>query len=248
MFTLSWTLCVLPVQAAWLPRWLHIGRSLQSDTSHGVAGNLPVVTETSWNTTNPYVFSVPSPSVILPSPTSQGMAVTSVVPQYEICDKPGSNTTSCSTVFETITTKSCSTVLTYAFSKTTITECDHNVTFSSQKTYALATTILHVTAAGLQPRDVPTFASTPSTITYVQSTVSYYAAPWQSLAADNPTGITVSICTTDFMGVKTCLTVEEVWVVHTEYVPVTTTSLLSISTSFSMVSTFLSHPACMLRQ
>ncbi|KAH7381770.1 hypothetical protein BKA64DRAFT_558305, partial [Cadophora sp. MPI-SDFR-AT-0126] len=169
------------------------------------------------NDTTPYIFSVPSASIIIPTPTSQGMIVTSIVPMYEVCDTPGKNVTSCSTAFETVTTESCSTVLTYAFTKTTISDCNHNITFSSRTTYALATT-------------TPSEVLPPTPVTYVQSIVSLYAAPWQSLAADTPGGITVLVCTTDFMGNESCVLIEEIWVVHTEYVPIIITSTLSIST------------------
>ncbi len=151
---------------------------------------------------------------------------------------PGKSTTSCSTAYETVTRESCSTVLTYAFSKTTISDCSHNITFSSQTTYALATTTLPVTGGGPQARDAASVMPVSTTITYVQSTVSYYAAPWQSLAADTPTGITVLSCVTDYSGVQTCVSIEEVWVVHTEYIPLTTTSTLCLSTSFSSVCVF----------
>ncbi|PVH72227.1 hypothetical protein DL98DRAFT_520609 [Cadophora sp. DSE1049] len=233
--TLIFTLCILPTQASWLPQlsWHDILGS-RSLTSHKEVGTAPEGSGSpSENDTTPYIFSVPSASIMMPTQTSQGMIVTSIVPIYEVCDIPGKNSTSCSTAFETITTESCSTVLTYAFTKTTISDCSHNVTFSSRTTYALATTTLSAAATDLQVRDAPAAAPSPSPVTYVQSIVSLYAAPWQSLAADTPDGITVLICTSDYMGDKSCALIEEVWIVHTETVPVTTTSTLSLSTSFS---------------
>ncbi|KAJ5040398.1 uncharacterized protein L3040_006054 [Drepanopeziza brunnea f. sp. 'multigermtubi'] len=223
--TLIWALCFIPTYAILLPgraAWNQTKRSEQ--TGRNQVGN-PAKTTT---TTNPYVFSAPSAQVVLPSPTSEGATVASVVSVYEVCNMPGSSTTTCSTVFETVTEEACSTVLTYAFSKTTISECTHNVTFSTHVDFALSTTTLPVTS-GAQATITPS----TSIITYAQSTVSYYAAPWQSLAADTPTGITVLICTTDFNGIETCSLIEEVWVVHTIFVPVTATSTVSLSTSFS---------------
>ncbi|KAI9050425.1 hypothetical protein LZ554_005590 [Drepanopeziza brunnea f. sp. 'monogermtubi'] len=223
--TLVWALCFIPTYAILLPgraAWNHIKRSEQIGRNQ--VGNL---TKTA-TTTNPYVFSAPYAQVVLPSPTSEGETFASVVSVYEVCNMPGSSTTTCSTVFETVTEEACSTVLTYAFSKTTISECTHNVTFSTHVDFALSTTTLPVTS-GAQATVTPS----PTIITYAQSTVSYYAAPWQSLAADTPTGITVLICTTDFNGIETCSLIEEVWVVHTTFVPVTATSTVSLSTSFS---------------
>lgn len=244
--TLIYTLCVLPTHASWLPgvSWHRLLRS-ESLTSHkgvGIAPDTsPGSTKSGNTTTTPYIFSVPSASIIAPTPTSQGMMVTSILPIYEVCDMPGKNTTSCSTAFETITTESCSTVLTYAFTKTTISDCVHNVTFSSRTTYALATTTLSAAATDLKARD----AASPTAITYVRSTVLAYAAPWQSLAADTPGGITVMVCISDVTGSQICVLIEKIWAVHTEYVPITVTSTLSLSTSFSSVSLFV--PVCIYR-
>ncbi|KAG4438584.1 hypothetical protein IFR05_005908 [Cadophora sp. M221] len=212
--TLIYTLCVLLAQPSWLPRvpWHRILRS-ESLTSHKGVGTAPDAgsgsTESKNTTTTPYAFSVPSASIIAPTPTSQGMMVTSIVPIYEVCDMPGKNTTSCSTAFETITAEFCSTVLTYAFTKTTISDCVHN---------------------------------SPTPITYVQSTISLYAAPWQSLAANTLGGITVLVCISDITGSQTCVSIEEIWVVHAEYVPITVTSTLSLSTSFSSDMVLLLGP------
>lgn len=232
--TLLFTLCIIPAQASWLPQlsWHSILHS-RSRTLHKKVGTAPDGSgNMSENGTSPYIFSVPSASIIIPTPTSQGMIVTSIVPIYEVCDISGENATSCLTAFETITTESCSTVLTYAFTKTTITECDDDITFSSRTTYALATTTLSAAATDLQVRQAPS----PTPVTYVQSIVSLYAAPWQSLAADTPGGITVLICTSDYLGNESCDLIEEVWIVHKEDVSVTTTSTLCLSTIFASVS------------
>ncbi|PBP17531.1 hypothetical protein BUE80_DR011546 [Diplocarpon rosae] len=227
--SLIWTLCVLPIQAFWLPgraAWTHVARS-EPWARFKEAGSVRDAS----SLTTPYGFSVPSASVLKPTSTFQGKLATSVVPIYELCSIPGRNTTSCSTVLETITRETCSTILTYAFSKTTISDCTHIVTFSSQTDYSLSTTVLAVTT-GLTARNDASRTASSTTVTYAQSTTSYFAAPWQSLAADTPTGITVLICTTDFLAVETCTMIEEVWIVHTEYVPITMTSTLSFWTCF----------------
>jgi hypothetical protein len=151
---------------------------------------------------------------------------------------PGSNTTSCSTVFETVTADYCSTVLTYAFTQTTITDCAQGITFSTDNGFSLATTTPPSTMAVIQnaKRQVMPPISSPTPITYVQSVVSYYIAPWQSLAANTPSNITLRICSYDYSGEETCNDIQEIWVVHTEYAPVTISSLLSISTVLSSVS------------
>ncbi|KAK2629688.1 hypothetical protein QTJ16_000508 [Diplocarpon rosae] len=224
-----WVLCLLSVHAFWLrPRftWDHVARS-EPWTMFKEAGG----TRDTSSVMTPYSFPVPSTSVMKPTSTYEGKLITTVVPIYELCDIPGRNTTSCSTVLKTITRETCSTILTYAFSKTTISDCTHIVTFSSQTEYALSTTVLAVTSGLKAQIDSPGTASS-TTVTYAQSTTSYFSAPWQSLAADTPAGITVLICTTDFLAVETCKMIEEVWIVRTEYVPITTTSTLSFSACF----------------
>lgn len=182
-----------------------------------------------------YTFSLPNATIIEPTVTSQGMIVSSIIPRYEICDTPGSNTTSCSTIFETVTTSYCSTVLTYALTQTTISDCTQNITFSTQSSCSLATATI-TPSVTLTPRKRQAATSSPSVTTYIQTVTSYYVAPWQSLVAGPPSNVTVLICQSDYAGNETCTTVQEVWVVQTEYVSVLSTSTLVISTSLASVS------------
>jgi hypothetical protein len=226
-FLLAWTLCVLPTttEAYWFRR---------SDTSHqsqvwqsDAAAATPVGLTSS--STQSYIFSLPTPRIIEPTLTSQGMIVSSIIPLYEVCNTPGSDASSCSTVFETIVTTTCSTVLTYAFTKSTISDCSQNITFSTQSSYSLVTATVSATMT-------PAPESQPQSVTtYVQNIVSYYIAPWQSLAANTLSNVTVLVCQYDFSGNPTCTTIQEVWVVHTESVPIVTTSTLIISTTLASV-------------
>lgn len=225
-FLLAWTLCVLSSEAHWLRQNV---TSHQSQAWQAVEA-FPSSSVSSSSSTRSYVFSVPTPKIIQPTLTSQGMVVSSIVPLYEVCNTPGSNTTFCSTVFETILTTTCSTVLTYAFTRATISDCSQNITFSTQSSYYLATsTISSITTPA-------TSYPSPSVTTYIQSIVSYYIAPWQSLAAHKPSNITVLVCEYDFAGNVTCSKIQEVWVVHTRYVPVLMSSTLIIQTTLASVS------------
>jgi hypothetical protein len=163
-----------------------------------------------------------------PSPTLQyqGINVTKVLPIYEVCSLPQAQNISCSMVLETITTTTCSTVLTGFFTKLTITDCKQNITFSSQSSYSLATVSATQTAV----------LASGSPSSYVQKIVSYYIAPWQSLAAGTPSDVAVLICKTDNIGRMSCKEILEVWVVHKVYVPVKSTSTISVSQSFASVS------------
>lgn len=167
-----WVLCTSLTLASWLPR-------SHPNLLHHVRlhGNL---TLSASSVSQNYTYTVPSPTMIEPSSTSQGMTVTYVKPVYEVCDTPGKNKSSCSTAFETITTNTCSTVLTYAFQNVTVTDCSQNITFSSQSSYVLATT-----TAPIQ-KGVVTTSPSPSMTTYVQSIVSYYQAPWYAYSYVSP--------------------------------------------------------------
>jgi hypothetical protein len=259
---LTWAICVLPIEGAghhWKRQEGYLSQLFQTSspetsapssssststasvntiTSPSPTSTIIISFSSSNTSTVPYSFSVPSVQIIEPTLTSQGMIVSSIIPLYEVCNMPGFNTTSCSTVFETITTDYCSTVLTYAFTQTTITDCAQSITFSTDSSFSLATTTpLTTTAAVIRnaERQVMPPISSPAPITYVQSIVSYYIAPWQSLAARTPSNITLRVCSYDYTGGETCNDIQEIWVVHTEYTPVTISSILSISTILSSV-------------
>lgn len=179
-----------------------------------------------------YTLPWPATKLIQPAVISQEMIVTSMIPIYETCNLPGARTTSCSPSFQTIITTKCSTVLKGYFTRHTVSECDEIVTFSTQYGYSLATTkppAHSVSASNRRDRNKS------GTTTYVHNITTYYAAPWQSIAADDPSNIHVIICGLSSKGIQVCTTVNEVWVIHTEYLPVYYTEAISVSTTFSSV-------------
>ncbi|TEY46133.1 hypothetical protein BOTCAL_0322g00130 [Botryotinia calthae] len=174
-----------------------------------------------------YTLPWPATKSILSNLTSQGMNITSVIPVFETCNLPGARTTSCSPSFQTIITTKCSTVLTGYFTKHTVSECDEIVTFSTQYGYSLATTMPPASSVpALHRREKST--SLPDN--YVYNVTTYYAAPWRSIAAYDPSDIHVQICGLSSNGVQMCTTVTEVWVIHTEYLPIYYTEAISVST------------------
>lgn len=154
------------------------------------------------------------------TPVTVGTPMVTVEPAYQVCDPASS---SCSTILQTRTTTVCSGVLTGFFTRVTVTDCDQSVTFSTKSSFSL------ITSTGLAARQAQV---TP----YVQSVVSYFIAPWQSIAANTPGDITIVVCTFDAAGNQICNNVQEVWVVHTELVPVVQTSTITVSQYFSSVS------------
>ncbi|KAF7894252.1 hypothetical protein EAF00_007766 [Botryotinia globosa] len=177
-----------------------------------------------------YTLPWPATKSIQPNPTSQGMNVTSIIPVFEMCNLPGARTTSCSPSFQTVITTQCSTVLTGYFTKHTVSECDEIVTFSTQYGYALATATPPTSSVSAlyKHEKIPSL-----TKNYVHNVTTYYAAPWRSIAADDPSDIHVQICGLSSDGVQMCTTVTEIWVIHTEYLPIYYTKAISISTVVS---------------
>jgi hypothetical protein len=223
-YIFAWTLCVLPSEASWLRR---------ADTSDQPQAWQPEafvasLCASSSSPSQSYTFSVPTPRVIEPTLASQGMAVSSIIPLYEVWNPRVLHKASCSIVFKTIVTTTCSTVLTYAFTQATISDCSQNITFSTQSSYSIVTATLTAT-------NKPAPNVSPSVTTYVQSIVSYYIAPWQSLAANTPSTITVQVCEYHFTSASSCTTLREVWAVYIEHVPVITTSTLIIWTTLASV-------------
>ncbi|PQE05996.1 hypothetical protein CJF30_00004926 [Rutstroemia sp. NJR-2017a BBW] len=207
---LTWMLCIPIINASRHP----VTKDELVDTSS---------TSTWINSTFPW----PTTKCITPTITSQGMSVTHIIPLYEVCNLPGANTTSCSPSFTTSTATTCSTVLTGYFQRHTVSECDEIVTFSSQFDYALITKPIPTTTV---PAARKREGSEPDMTTYVQNFTTYYAAPWQSIAANDPSAIHVRICGTDISGDMICTTITEVWIIRTEYVPVFYSKEISLST------------------
>ncbi|KAF4632498.1 hypothetical protein G7Y89_g5621 [Cudoniella acicularis] len=213
---LIWTLCVLPIQGSWFPHTCHSTKRPRSPDKGSLRNVQGVERDLS--------SSVDS--------SSYYMVITTTIPTYEICSRNTieSNTTSCSTAFTTITT-TCSIVLEGLFTAITVSDCDQIITFSSQNDYSITTTTGNPTPTpALKNRDAS--IQSPSPTTYIQDIVSYYLAPWQSLAAQAlPPNITVLICKNDNTDTQMCETIHEVWVVVASELAVTQTSTLLVSTS-----------------
>lgn len=158
----------------------------------------------------------------------QPKIVTVTVPIYQICEITGS---ACSTAFQTATTTICSTVLTGFFTRATVTDCNQSITFSTKTSFSLTSTVVPAVMTPIAKRQAA------STSTFAQTIVSYYVAPWQSIAANKPDDIRVVVCSVDSKGTEICTDVQEVWLVRVEVVPVLITSTFTISNFFSEVRT-----------
>jgi hypothetical protein len=187
-------------------------------------------------------------SIVFPSPdaspievTSQSQVLTSYVPEMTWCVGPPvaisalsapylnatttnyttiiEGTGSCETVYAPIMTTVCATTLTGLASKVTITDCDQEVTFSTECGFTLES-----------PTPITSNASLITPAPTVKKTFTYWLAPWQSLTAgETPSEVDVKKCTELDDGNLECIRYQEVW----EVVMVTTTTTTVRSIEFT---------------
>jgi hypothetical protein len=250
------TICAIPVHAHFWNRHdqeihpvlnLQIKREEDSRVlynSTALPANYSGIASTRYNATSPsssFTLSPPSATDGGTNLAVQGMVVTATVPVYIVCNKlpaATSSSISCSTILDTITTSSCSTTMTAGFDRYTISDCEQNITFSTQSSYSIVTvTPSSAATPALKNRDA---CPSPTYSTYAQNIVTYYVCPWRSLASGDPSRITLVICKTDFAGEVACENIQEVWVVHTEYVPATIIRVVSVDRFFQYVNKKLS--------
>ncbi|KAF1923356.1 uncharacterized protein M421DRAFT_19163, partial [Didymella exigua CBS 183.55] len=133
-----------------------------------------------------------------------------------------SGTSSCDVEYSTTTKTICATTLTGLASKVTVSECDQEITISSECGYSLET-----------PTPTPAKTSASALITpapTVRRLMTYWLAPWQSLTAgDAPSDVDVKVCTVLDDGRMKCQRYQEIW----EVVVVTSTLTSSIPVAFS---------------
>jgi hypothetical protein len=141
-----------------------------------------------------------------------------------------SGTGSCSTIYSAAPTTVCATTLTGFASRVTVTECEQEVSFSSENGFSLVTPAPSTVWASIGDDESGASGSaSPVTITAaptLQRLVTYWLAPWQALTAGGvPSSVDVKICTLDTpdAGRRTCQRYREVW----EVVVVTSTSTTS---------------------
>jgi hypothetical protein len=210
-----------------------------------------ISTTTETTTLSPPPPPVSTLTVIYPSSdaapvevTSISQVVTSFIPEATFCVGPGlvfssiaggpfingsanvtqytSGTSSCDVEYSTTIKTICATTLTGLASKVTVSECDQEVTFSSEYGYSLET-----------PTPTPATIIASALITpapTVRTLMTYWLAPWQSLTAgDAPSDVDVKVCTVLDDDDMKCQRYQEVW----EVVVVTSTVTTSFPVTFS---------------
>ncbi|CAI6336039.1 unnamed protein product [Periconia digitata] len=197
----------------------------------------------------------PSPNASPTDITAQSQTVTSFIPEMTWCvgppiglrplsDTPSTNqstkyetltggTGHCETVYVPTTTTVCATTLTGIATKITVSECDQEVTFSSECGFTLET---------------PT--STPTTTAYNNSMITaaptvrmmstYWVAPWQSLTAgDTPSNVDMKVCKVLENDEMECTRYQEVWEVLIITKTTTSTHDVQLTTTVSGPGTLL---------
>ncbi|KAF1980916.1 hypothetical protein K402DRAFT_365660 [Aulographum hederae CBS 113979] len=135
------------------------------------------------------------------------------------------STAPCQTLYSPTQTTVCATVLKGLATQVTISNCEQDVTFSTEYGYVLETPAPNATFNGTYNASVPAIP-TPT----VRTLTTYLFAPWEAFTAGPaPTDIDRKICTTFSNGTLDCVIEYEEW--HVEVVTMTTTKTIHIDTT-----------------
>ena len=173
-------------------------------------------------TLTPLTTIFPSPGASPVVVTTQTQIVTTYIPQYTLCElpplafltpsalatptsgslpflnysistPPGNGT--CTTVFKPTITAVCATVLSDLTTTYTVSECNQNITFSTEYGYSLVipTPTPVILSGALSTLNSTSYITPPPS---VQTLRTYYIAPWQDLtSAGPPADVDYKICT-----------------------------------------------------
>jgi hypothetical protein len=206
-----------------------------------------------------YTTITPSPSAVPVEITAQSQVVTTYFEEAVWCVGPAvyysmypgapfyngsangtqivTGTGSCSTIYSAAPTTVCATTITGLASRVTVTECEQEVSFSSENGYTMVTPTPSTVWASVSDSNGASGSASPVTITAaptLQRLVTYWLAPWQALTSGGvPSSVDVKICTLDAptQGRRTCQRYREVWEV------VVVTSTLTTSRSVELLTT-----------
>ena len=209
----------------------------------------------------------PSPGASAVAVTKQSQIVTSYVPQFTLCELPPleffsvslppvseSQTTAlyqnysisipsgngtCTTIFSPTPTMVCATTLTALVDRYTVTNCNQDLTFSTQYGYVLetptptSTPTLNATGShGIYSNATAMITAAPA----IETLTTYYLAPWQQLTAGTaPFEVDLKVCRTFTNGTVECIREYQVW--STSLLTLKSTSVTSINISTTIHGT-----------
>ncbi|KAF2735551.1 hypothetical protein EJ04DRAFT_491405 [Polyplosphaeria fusca] len=219
--------------------------------NYTVADQCPTPTST-----QPEILSVvfPSPDASPIEVTVQSQVLTSYIPALTWCVGPPmgldaistmgppylnlskilyettiAGTGSCETAYVATKTTVCATTLTGLGSKVLITDCQQEVTFSSECGFTLETPTPTVSNWSL---------ITPAPT--VKSMMTYWIAPWESLTAgETPSDVDIKICTLMDNEEMGCISYQEVWEVVVVTSTITTQRQVDLTTTISGPGTLI---------
>jgi hypothetical protein len=135
----------------------------------------------------------------------------------------------CDILYVATTTTVCATTLTGLASKVTVSECDQEITFSSECGFTMETPT---------PTTVDYSVITPPPV--LRRMMTYYLAPWQSLTlGETPSDVDIKVCTILDDKTLECERYQELWEVVVLTTTVTTERELQIVTTMSGPGTLI---------
>lgn len=138
-------------------------------------------------------------------------------------------TGSCETVYVPTTTTVCATTLIGLASKITVSECDQEITFSSEWGFTLETPTLTTNNISL---------ITPAPT--VKRMMTYWLVPWQSLTlGETPSNVDIKVCTILEDETLECIRYQEVWEVVIVTKTITTQRQIQVATTLSGPGTLI---------
>ncbi|OAG10452.1 uncharacterized protein CC84DRAFT_1256285 [Paraphaeosphaeria sporulosa] len=194
----------------------------------------------------------PSPDASAVEITSQSQVVTSYLPEMTWCVGPPvafavvttrapyqnqsmeyevitAGTARCETVYVPTETTVCATTLTGIASKITVSECDQEITFSSECGFTLET-----------PTPVTSDSSLITLAPRVKRMTTFWVAPWQSLTAgEAPSDVDIKVCTAQEDESLECIHYREVWEVFVVTKTVTTHREVQLTTTVTGPGTLI---------
>jgi len=198
-----------------------------------------------------YSLVFPSPDASAVEVTAQSQVITTFLPEMTWCVGPPvglvpasvppylnqsteykttiGGTGYCETVYVPTETTVCATTLTGIASKVTVSECDQEITFSSECGFTLQT-----------PTPVTTNSSLITPAPTVKRMMTYWLAPWQSLTAgDTPSDVDIKICTLGDDENMECIRYQEVWEVVVITNTITTSRDVQLTTTVTGPGTLI---------
>jgi hypothetical protein len=188
-----------------------------------------------------FTLCVLPPEAFFPASATQ---TTAPYQNYSISIPPGQGT--CTTIYSPTVTMVCATTLTGIARLYTVSNCNQEITFSTDHGYILVTPSPTTSTQGAGTNATAVLITPAPTI---QTLTTYFMAPWTDLSSANgaaPTDVTHKICTTYANNTDECIVEFYVWQTSLVTVAATTTTAVNLTTTIAgpsqlIVETFVAN-------